>query len=42
LVLDKISFDLAYEATLAKIDGENSTSLDEFKNNVFFSTKVWF
>jgi long-subunit fatty acid transport protein len=42
LVLDKISFDLAYEATLAKIDGENSTSLDESKNNIFFSTKVWF
>ena len=42
LVLDKISFDLAYEATLTKIDGGNSTSLDEFKNNVFFSTKVWF
>jgi long-subunit fatty acid transport protein len=42
LVLDKISFDLAYEATLAKIDGGNSTSLNEFKNNVFFSTKVWF
>jgi len=42
LVLDKISFDLAYEVTQAKIDGENSTSLDELKNNVFFSTKVWF
>jgi long-subunit fatty acid transport protein len=42
LVLDKISFDLAYEVTLAKIDGGNSTSLDEFRNNVFFSTKVWF
>jgi long-subunit fatty acid transport protein len=42
LVLDKISFDLAYEVTQAKIDGENSTSLDEFKNNLFFSTKVWF
>ena len=42
LVLDKISFDMAYEATLAKIDGENSTSLEESKNNIFFSTKVWF
>ena len=42
LVLDKISFDLAYEVTLTKTNGENSTSLDEFKNNVFFSTKVWF
>jgi long-subunit fatty acid transport protein len=42
LVLDKISFDLAYEATLANIDGGNSISLDEFKNNIFLSTKVWF
>jgi long-subunit fatty acid transport protein len=42
LVLDKISFDLAYEATLAKIDGENSTSLDESKNNIFFSTRIFF
>jgi long-subunit fatty acid transport protein len=42
LVLDKISFDLAYEAALAKIDGGNSISLDEFKNNIFLSTKVWF
>jgi long-subunit fatty acid transport protein len=42
LVLDKISFDLAYEVTLAEIDGGDSTSLDESKNNLFFSTKVWF
>lgn len=42
LVLDKVSFDLAYEATLATIEGTNSTSLDEFRKNIFLSTKVWF
>jgi long-subunit fatty acid transport protein len=42
LVLDKISFDLAYEATLAKIEGGSTISLNESKNNIFLSTKVWF
>lgn len=42
LILDKISFDLAYEATLATIDGANASSLKESQNNVFLSAKIWF